>query len=186
MAGELRLASLPLSLQSLDRMPAHVLVLPLLRRDRPLPGAAGLADWRLNGRLSRLVQAGAFRAEEREALLTDSRGRIGAPILFLFGLGESGRLDRHKLEALLGHLAGVVARARWQSAAIEAPARRLGSVDADEALALWLSALAGRPPPEGVVLLRSSAAQEERVATLSAQDKRIQWRGPLVPAVVRA
>jgi hypothetical protein len=136
--------------------------------------------------LSRLLLDDAFQGEEREAVLLDSRGRLGAPLLLLFGLGDSGRLDRDRLRALLEHLAGVVARARWESAAVEIPDRRLGSVDAAAVAALWLSALARHPPAEGAVLLRSTAAQEEHLAAMAAQDERLNWQGSLQPSLVRA
>jgi hypothetical protein len=36
----------------------ETLVLPFFSDERPLRGAAGLCDWRLCGRLSRMLQAG--------------------------------------------------------------------------------------------------------------------------------
>ena len=40
-----------------DEADRDALVLPIFADERPLRGAAGLCDWRLNGRLSRLVRA---------------------------------------------------------------------------------------------------------------------------------
>jgi hypothetical protein len=41
---------------SLEQVP-ETLVLPFFADERPLRGAAGLCDWRLCGRLSRLLQS---------------------------------------------------------------------------------------------------------------------------------
>ena len=45
------LSVLPLDLARWDESARDCLVLPVFRDDRPLRGAAGLADWRLCGRL---------------------------------------------------------------------------------------------------------------------------------------
>ena len=45
------------------------LVLTFFREERPLRGAAGLADWRLCGRLSRLIKLGRLRGDNGESLL---------------------------------------------------------------------------------------------------------------------
>ena len=49
---------LPLDLERWDEVPRDCLVLSVFKDDRPLRGAAGLADWRMCGRLSRLVDQG--------------------------------------------------------------------------------------------------------------------------------
>ena len=51
------LSVLPLDLARWDETARDCLVLPVFKDDRPLRGAAGLADWRLCGRLSRLLKA---------------------------------------------------------------------------------------------------------------------------------
>lgn len=56
-------------------------------------GLAGLVDWRMSGRIARLVKSGRFSGGLGEALLTPSLGRIGVERIFLLGLGPPASLD---------------------------------------------------------------------------------------------
>jgi hypothetical protein len=46
------------TLGAIDALDVDTLVLCLTEDVRPLPGAAGLVDWRLAGRLSRFIEKG--------------------------------------------------------------------------------------------------------------------------------
>ncbi len=54
---------------------------------RPLKGVASLVDWRLNGRLSRMLIKNRFRGDLNEVLLIPSEGRIKAQDMLVVGLG---------------------------------------------------------------------------------------------------
>ena len=81
------------SLQGLDALGVDALVLLPCASERPLRGVNGYCDWRLNGRLSRMLEQGVFSAQPEEALLTDTRERIGAERIFLFGQGGDAPRD---------------------------------------------------------------------------------------------
>lgn len=87
--------------QPLDQFAGELLILPVFQEDRPLPGAAGLADWRLNGFLSRQLQSGAFAAEADETLLTTSQGRLPCGWVLLYGLGMRRQATRATFFSLL-------------------------------------------------------------------------------------
>jgi len=53
--SKLVVKTLPVCLESLDRLSVDVLVLGPFEGERPLRGTAGYCDWRLNGRLSRML-----------------------------------------------------------------------------------------------------------------------------------
>ncbi|MCA1828774.1 MAG: hypothetical protein LC689_17765, partial [Myxococcales bacterium] len=116
------LSFFPLTLEAIDEAAAESLCLFVASDERPLTGLAGLTDWRLSGRLSRLLRAGQVKGEAGEAVLTPAGPRLGFQKLFLFGLGPSdqsdGSLVQHVAEALrkLAH-AGV------RDTAMQLPAR---------------------------------------------------------------
>jgi hypothetical protein len=60
--------------------------------ERPLRGAAGQADWRLCGRLSRLIAAGRVEGHAGEAVLLPGGGGLRAPLLLALGLGPAASL----------------------------------------------------------------------------------------------
>ena len=69
---KLGVKTLPLSLESLDRMSVDVLVLGPFEGERPLKGASGYCDWRLNGRLSQMLVDESFQGKPRDVVLTDT------------------------------------------------------------------------------------------------------------------
>ncbi len=93
----MKLRFVPPTLRGLDRLEADVLGVGVFTRDRPLRGVAGLADWRLNGQLSRLLLDRRFDGAFREKALLPCGHRLGAARLLLFGLGESESYDEGRL-----------------------------------------------------------------------------------------
>ena len=124
-------STVPLTLGALDPLPVDTLCLFVSEDERPLGGAAGFADWRLCGQLSRLLADGFFRGTRGESLLLPSNGRIGAPRLVVLGLGPGGEaLPPGVLRTALSQAADVLNRARVDSVALELPGR--GAMPAPE------------------------------------------------------
>ena len=84
---------------TLARTSADVAVTGFFRDQRPLPGGAGLADWRLCGWLSDLLEAARMRGDVGEGVLVLTHGRLRATRLLLIGLGARNRFgsDGHRL-----------------------------------------------------------------------------------------
>jgi hypothetical protein len=83
---------------SLVRTGADLAVAGFFRDQRPLRGGAGVADWRLCGWLSALLETHRLRGDWGEAALLTTHGRLGAPRLLLLGLGLRARFgpDAHR------------------------------------------------------------------------------------------
>jgi hypothetical protein len=84
---------------SLARTGADLAVAGFFRDQRPLAGGAGLADWRLCGWLSGLLEETRMRGDVGEGVLLLTHGRLRAPRLLLIGLGPRARYgsDAHRL-----------------------------------------------------------------------------------------
>jgi hypothetical protein len=76
-----------LSKEKADRQECSVLVIGFFKDERPLGGATGLIDWRLNGMLSRLLLEEKLTGEWKETILIPSQGRIIPRMILLLGLG---------------------------------------------------------------------------------------------------
>ena len=112
----------PLTLDAIDQAAAESLCLFVTSDERPLTGLAGLVDWRLTARLSRLVRGGQLTGEAGEAVLTSPGPRLAFRKMFLFGIGPSGQTD----EQLQGHVADALrklAHAGVREAALQLPPR---------------------------------------------------------------
>jgi hypothetical protein len=116
------LSSHPLTLEAIDQAAAESLCLFVASDERPLTGLAGLTDWRLSGKLSRLLRAGLLKGDAGEAVLTPGGARLAFQKLFLFGIGPSDQSD----DSLVQHVAEALrklAHAGVREAAIQLPSR---------------------------------------------------------------
>jgi hypothetical protein len=96
------------------------LVLCMTSDTRPLPGAAGFADWRLCGRLSRLIVSGVVTGAPDEKVLMSSEGLLPMTRVLLYGFGKgSAIMDDGR--ARLTRLGRVLDDLKAQSIAIDLP-----------------------------------------------------------------
>lgn len=155
--------------------PAPALVLSLFTDERPLRGVAGLADWRLGGRLSRLLKAGRMTGRSGEVtLLPPSRRRLPFERLVLFGLGESdhpGLFGEERYRDAVGRMRAVLEKAGIQRYAIQPPGRATGLIAPRRALELWLEVAADDHIPAEVTVIESASGQKEMSEALRARTR---------------
>jgi hypothetical protein len=111
----------PLTMEAVDQADAEALCLFIGADERPLTGLAGLADWRLCGRLSRMIRSGIVTGSGGEALLTPPGTRLSFTKLFVFGLGDARTED--ELAARVSEALRRLAQAGVRDAALQLPAR---------------------------------------------------------------
>jgi hypothetical protein len=168
----------PLTLEAIDQSSVEALCLFIAEDERPLTGLAGLADWRLSGKLSRLLRQGVLTGAAGEAVLTPPGSRLGFRKLFVFGMGplqqgEGGLTER------LGEALRKLALAGVQEAALQLPARLSAEVGIrtliDELQGPTRALVFGADPQKLVTALSkaaSSVAQlERRVVKVAAPQK---------------
>jgi len=111
----------PLTMEAVDQADAEALCLFVAADERPLTGLAGLADWRLCGRLSRMLRSGIVTGAGGEALLTPPGSRLSFKKLFVFGLGDAATED--ELATRMAEALRKLAHAGVRDAALQLPAR---------------------------------------------------------------
>jgi Cytosol aminopeptidase family, N-terminal domain len=160
----MELSYYPLTMEALDQADAEALCLFVSEDERPLTGLAGLVDWRLSGRLSRMIRAGLVIGAAGEALLTPPGMRLAFKKLFVFGLG-SARTD-DELAARLADALRRLAQAGVKDAALQLPARLAPErgvqtlMDGDGAIA---RALVFTPEPAKLVTSLSQSSGTSQV-----------------------
>jgi hypothetical protein len=112
----------PLTLDAFDALSAESLCLFVASDERPLTGLAGLADWRLSGRLSRMLRAGLLTGADGEALLTQPGPRLAFKKMFLFGVGPTDQPE-DKLTATVLEALRKIEQAGVHEAATHLPSR---------------------------------------------------------------
>jgi|GEM_PF-387242 len=163
-----------------DDAAAGALVLTFFSDERPLRGAAGLADWRLCGRLSRLIKRGKIRGKRGETLLMPPGQRMGFPRIMLFGLGSSQKFDEDLFRQHVRWIRDVLGRAGVTSYAVQPPGRATGLIAARRALELWLEEMdKDGLEDEDVAIIDAPGAQKEMAEILRrAQGRKVPKRKP--------
>jgi hypothetical protein len=135
----------------------ETLVLPFFSDERPLRGAAGLCDWRLCGRLSRLLAAGRVAGKLGEATMYPPGRRLPFARLVLVGLGPADRFDERAATEAAKLIDGKMKKLGVARYALVPPGRSTGRLSARRALELYLAeAGAGE-----LMVVESPAGQKE-------------------------
>ena len=137
---------------------------------RPLVGVTGLVDWRLHGRLSRLVIDGFLDGGAEESLLVPLGGRLPQEHLLLLGLGPRDGFDRARFVTALERLFDAADKLLDGRLVLALPGRAEQLCE-PAAATEWLLEIVGRRERErDMVLVEPAAAQKEMLPVLE------RWR----------
>jgi hypothetical protein len=141
------------------------LALSFFGDERPLRGVAGLCDWRLCGRLSRLLRAGRLSGLRGEVtMLPPPGGRLPFGRLFFFGLGESdypAPFGENEYRGAVREMRQVLSRAGVTRYAVQPPGRATGLIAPRRALELWLEVTNADGIDADVTIVESASGQKE-------------------------
>lgn len=161
------LSILSLDLARWDETARDCLALPVFKDDRPLRGAAGLADWRLCGRLSRLIKASRASAEAGETILLPPGRRLRFRRLLWFGLGDARGYSDDRFRKDLAWILDVVTKAGATDWSLQMPGRASGLIGARRAIEILLEE--PRFSEQPLTLLEDPAGQKDIAELLRAQ-----------------
>jgi leucyl aminopeptidase len=176
----LEIASAPL-----EAVAADLAVVPVFAEDRPLPGAAGRADWRLCGALSRLYAAGHLCGTAGEAALVPSGGGIAAPRVMAIGLGSRAEFEHAALARFVAEAVHRAAKLRARSLALGWP-ERIAIPGERQAEALLAGLGRASEASEGVTRVWLCASASEAAALAQALRRRDLPRGVGLGALLAA
>jgi hypothetical protein len=161
------LSVLPLDLARWDESSRDCLVLPVFKDDRPLRGAAGLADWRLCGRLSRLLKGGKANAEAGETMLLPPGRRLRFKRMMWFGLGDAKGYTEERFRKDLKWMLDVITKAGITDWSLQLPGRSSGLIGARRAVEIILDdqLLVDQP----ITLLEDPSGQKDIAELLRSQ-----------------
>lgn len=161
------LSVLPLDLSRWDEANRDCLVLPVFKDDRPLRGAAGLADWRMCGRLSRLLKSNRASGEAGETLMLPPGRRLRFGRILWFGLGDAKGYNDERFRKDVTWILDVVRKAGVNDWALQMPGRASGLIGARRAIEIVLDEdiLVDQP----VTILEDPAGQKDIAELLRSQ-----------------
>lgn len=123
-------------LRSLDRLAGELVVCSAFDDDKPPSGVAGLVDWRLGGRLSRLMLEGFVDTTEGALLLLPGRPRVPFDKIVVAGLGARASFDEARFVRVLDLLLRALGDLQVRRLTIDLPGRHRGAIDAARAVQL--------------------------------------------------
>ena len=154
----MELSVLPLDLARWDQSPGgDLLVAPIFSDVRPLRGAAGLLDWRLNGHLSERLREERYTAARGERLLLPTR-RLPWRAVLALGLGASRDFDDDRFRDALDTAFTVMKGLGVSTAAASLPGRDSGKVGPERAVALFRETALQRDHVTALTLMDTAAA----------------------------
>ena len=117
-----------LSSKEIDKLEAEAIVLPFFSDERPLKGANGLIDWRMNGSVSRLLMEGKISGKRGESVLILPRKRIKGDKILMVGLGDSSEFNGSLLEGVSADILRQIAKIGVNNFAIAIPPKNKTSI----------------------------------------------------------
>ena len=93
-----------------DKLTTECAIVTAFSDDKPLQGNAALLDWRLNGRLSRILIQKKFNAGFKEALLLPAEGRLHSKRVLILGLGSRPEFNEERVSGFVQYLLDTIAQ----------------------------------------------------------------------------
>lgn len=164
----------PLDLARIDGLRYEAIVLPVHEDERPLRGAAGLCDWRLCGRLSRLLQRGWVRMKSGDVTMVPVRPRLPFDKMLLFGTGDSSGFTARDVTEVTSRMLKTLEGLRLRTFVMALPGRAMGRVTAADAIRGFLSATGIEEAIDEVVIVDDLDAQKVMAPMVEAEKRRLR------------
>lgn len=165
-------------LRRLDEVSAEVVCCGMYRDARPMTGLAGLVDWRLCGRLSRLAKQGFLLGEVGEILAVPARPRLPFDKLLVAGLGPRGSFGDATFRKVLDRVITSIAGLHCKKAILELPGRGDEAISAERAADILLDVIGD--DERDVLTFVEDGAGQTRIEKRAHERRREAIRGEAV------
>jgi len=161
-------------LRKLDLAATEVLVCALASDERPPHGVAGLVDWRLAGRISRLLAQGFATGGVGEVLLVPGKPKLPFDKILLFGVGARSAFNDAIYRAIIGRLLETLEGLRARTAVVELPGRHFDGIAPERAADILLESAGGRQEHDVWTLVEPNDAQRTITQHMIQERRRVR------------
>jgi hypothetical protein len=161
-------------LSALDQIGTEILVATTTSEDRPPQGVAGLVDWRLAGRLSRLIKRGFLSGELGEVLLIPGRPRLLFDKIVLFGLGRRDEFDEGVFRSVIERVLSSLQDLKARTAVVELPGRHFGALPPERACDILLETVGSSRDHDVWTLVEPLEAQRAVTQHMIRERRRVR------------
>ncbi len=158
-------------LRAIDELSAEVIACGLWRDERPARGLAGLLDWRLAGRLSKLAKTEFVTGVAGEVLCVPGRPRLPFDKVIVVGLGERAAWSEDAYRAAAGAVVRALEGLRVKRAVVELPGRGSDAIAAERAAEIVFEMTRGSDLHDAWWIVEAGEARA-KIATRAGEERR--------------
>jgi Cytosol aminopeptidase family, N-terminal domain len=161
-------------LRKLDLLGTEVIVSTLASDERPPHGVTGLLDFRLAGRISRLIESGFATGRVGEVLLVPGKPKLPFDKLLLFGIGKQTEFNDPVFRAVLDKMLRTLQDLRARSAVVELPGRHFDAISPERAADILLESAGGQKEHDVWTLIEPLEAQRAITQHMIQERRRVR------------
>jgi hypothetical protein len=158
-------------LASLDDLDAEVLACTVWSDARPSHGVAGLADFRMAGRISKLERKGHVTGALGEVVMLPGKPRLTFHKLVLFGAGPREKFDEEVFRTVVLQMLEAMEKLCVRVLVVELPGRHDQLITAERAADILLAS-GGRRPEHDVWTLVETTDGKQRITQHMIEERR--------------
>jgi hypothetical protein len=161
-------------LRKLDLVGTEVIVSTLASDERPPHGVTGLLDFRLAGRISKLIQSGFATGRVGEVVLVPGKPKLPFDKLLLFGIGRQLDFNDPVFRAVLDKMLRTLEGLRVRSAVVELPGRHFDAISPERAADILLESAGGQKEHDVWTLIEPLEAQRAITQHMIQERRRVR------------
>jgi hypothetical protein len=154
---------LRVSAERADRIETEVLAMFFFQDERPLKGAAGLVDWKMNGALSSLIIKEISSGVSGESTLVLPGKRINSQKILLFGLGDSKDCSTDALKDTTTQLVEQLIKINCRDFCLAVPPSKFTHIKPEDAAVMLVQGLATKKDEDLNVTILAEKEDLEKV-----------------------
>lgn len=161
-------------LRALDQIGTEILVAGLAEDERPPQGVAGLVDWRLAGRISRLVKRRFATGKLGEVLMVPAKPQMPFEKVILYGLGKRVEFEEAIFRSVIERVLNTLSDLRVRTAVVELPGRHFDGIAAERAADILLESAGPNRDHDVWTLVETSEAQKTITRHMIQERRRVR------------
>jgi len=161
-------------LRKLDLLGTEIIVSSIASDERPPHGVTGLLDFRLAGRISRLIQAGFLTGKVGEVLLVPGKPKLPFDKILLFGIGKRADFNDPVYRTVLNKILRTLEGLRARTAVVELPGRHFDAISPERAADILLESTGGQKEHDVWTLIEPAEAQRAITQHMIQERRRVR------------
>lgn len=161
-------------LSKLDDLDTEILVASVHSDVRPARGVAGLCDFRMGGRISKLLREGFVTGQIGEVVMMPGKPFVAFDKLLLFGAGPVESFDLQRFTTIVRTVFERLSKLRTRVAAVELPGRAHGVVPPLDAARALLDQAEHAPEWDSWILVEQAEARAVFESQIAERRRRLR------------